>query len=582
MIPFLLATGERNCLDPITVSLPKPLLPVVNRPLIVYAVEFLASQGYRDIVVGLCEMADHIESTLGSGQRWNVQFQYLLQRHPSGIVDLLTRAASLLTETCLILPADLLVRFDIQAALDFHHAHGGPVTALLSPTASDHDRSPTLWLDQHHQIGGERSATARRGYDTGIYLIEPWLLKQLPQQQGDASGYQLLERLLDCGVEIRGCMIEGYWNPIANFEDFQTAQQDVLQGLMQGSVSTGKHQKNALLEKHYLEEKNVGAGIWRGVGAWLHPTVQITPPVVIGAGCRIDRHVELGPNVVIGANCIIDEGATVQESTILPETYIGKLLHVQQRVVQQQTLVEIPSGTFVDVADPLLLNSVDVTAPSTLFLRLLERLIALFLLMTLAPFMLIIGLVLWVNLGSTPIQLAERVGRKAALTRISHSVEPDVFTLYHFRVQNAAGASTWFSSWVERWELYRLPELWNVVCGDLALVGVKPLTREEDKQVEEPWQKKRYDHQAGVTGLWYTEMIAPTNFEEQCIVDAYHAATYSWRQDVWCLVQTPRAWAQRIYNARHQQRTDVQDERHLIYKRYAQLIDIQIRETDAR
>jgi len=278
MIPFLLATGERNCLDSITVSLSKPLLPVVNRPLIVYAVEFLASQGYRDIVVGLCEMADHIESTLGNGERWNVQLQYLLQRRPAGIVDLLRRAAALLTETCLILPADLLVRFDIQAALDFHRAHRGPVTALLSPTRGAQNCAPALWLDRHHRIGNKPSEGAVRCHDTGIYLIEAEFLK-LPPQQGDTHNYRLLETLCDAGTELYGCIIDGYWNPLATYGDFQAAQQDVLQGLMQNSAMTaGREQIKPLLEQHYLDEKANGPGIWRGSRAWLHPTVQITPP----------------------------------------------------------------------------------------------------------------------------------------------------------------------------------------------------------------------------------------------------------------------------------------------------------------
>jgi lipopolysaccharide/colanic/teichoic acid biosynthesis glycosyltransferase len=96
--------------------------------------------------------------------------------------------------------------------------------------------------------------------------------------------------------------------------------------------------------------------------------------------------------------------------------------------------------------------------------------------------------------------------------------------------------------WLEQWEGHRLPELWSVVCGELALVGVKPLTAAEESHLTEEWQMVRYQIAAGFTGLWYSQPNPEEQFDLLCMADSYQAATDSWQQALMYLGRTPLAW----------------------------------------
>jgi lipopolysaccharide/colanic/teichoic acid biosynthesis glycosyltransferase len=107
------------------------------------------------------------------------------------------------------------------------------------------------------------------------------------------------------------------------------------------------------------------------------------------------------------------------------------------------------------------------------------------------------------------------------------------------------GRLTALGRWLERWELCRLPELWSVLKGELALVGVKPLSAEEASGLTENWQQTRQGYREGFTGLWYVQTGRGDELDDVLIADAYYAATRNWQQDMTLLLRTPVAWWQR-------------------------------------
>ena len=115
----------------------------------------------------------------------------------------------------------------------------------------------------------------------------------------------------------------------------------------------------------------------------------------------------------------------------------------------------------------------------------------------------------------------------------------------------ANGALPSLGRWLERLEWDHLPALWNVLRGDLLLVGVKPLKPSEAAQVHEEWAQQRYQWPAGLTGLWYIqgqpEQMA--TLDDTLVADAYYAATRTWRDDLKLLARTPGAWLRRARSA---------------------------------
>jgi len=179
MQAILIATGENHKLLPLTGTMPTPMVPVVDRPAMVYAIELLARAGIRDIFVSLYDQADAIKSYFGNGERWNVNLYYLLQPNACGSAGAIKCAEHLFTESFLVLPADALVDLDIEAALAFHQAHGALATAILSQSAATKETVTHLAvIDTDGRVQPAlQSTTAGVEYlHTGAFIFEPAVL----------------------------------------------------------------------------------------------------------------------------------------------------------------------------------------------------------------------------------------------------------------------------------------------------------------------------------------------------------------------------------------------------------------------
>jgi len=606
MIPFVHTTSKNNCLYPLAAAMATPLLPIVNRPIMAYTVELLARYGYREIFVSLHHMTDHIEQQLGNGERWNVQLSYLLQRHSLPISSVLAHVADQLTETCLIIPADILVDFDIEAALAFHHAQGSEATVLLFPNKEAAKQMSTRASKEQQQLVLPATTAADEVANTQIYLLEPSALTKLQLSESHSEEAPLLTALLASGITVQGHVMDGYWNPLGSFAELQAAQQAVMQQVLgtanrapnrtlgesseesqddssddsQDDSSDDSQDDSSdvkrFIHELYAEGRQIAPGIWCGAATTIHPSVQLTAPVYIGQRCRIGRGVELGPGTIIGDNCMIDDNATIVQSTVMADTYVGQLTDLAERIVHQGLLIDSKTGEHVQITDPVLLGAVDVKTVDTIMWNAIERILAFIGFGLALPLILLCGSLLWLTEGGAIFTRVNRVGRKPKSLKLWSMNEPQLITLFHLRTRRADGSQSWFGAWLERTEIARLPELWHVVRHEIGLVGVKPLPREMAMLIVEPWQQKRYEFQAGFTGLWYTETAPDCDPYDLCLVDTYHATTHHWRIALRALRQTPRAWLWRM-RYHHAQRTGIRHTPQLLRNKVARLMNVELR-----
>jgi len=206
-------------------------------------------------------------------------------------------------------------------------------------------------------------------------------------------------------------------------------------------------------------------------------------------------------------------------------------------------MIDTQTSESIQVVDAFLLAPVTRAAIST---GRLERartvLLAVILLVIMLPAMLATFVLSALASRSFSLARAQRVGRRAADLRSAGGAQ--TFTLLAFQTYRGDGTQTSLGRWLDRWQLDRLPELLNVLQGDLALVGVKPLSQSEAAYLHEAWHFKRYDSPAGLTGLWYVQSPQDDNLDSTLIADAYYAATHTWRYDLRLLLQTPKVWLQ--------------------------------------
>jgi NDP-sugar pyrophosphorylase family protein len=546
MKALILATDEQQRLPVLTERRPGPLLPILDRPVIDSTLEILARSGHREILVSLYNRGGAIAAYIGSGKRWGVNIRYVIQRQAWGSAGSLKWAAGLLDETFLVLPGDALLDLDIDAALAFHRSHGGPATLILKqsviqPTGLHVADDGRITPANSNLVGGHTAAV------TGAYIFEPEILEHIAAHQPGSIIDDLLPHLLDAGIPVFGYEMAGYWNPLDTTDAFQQAQQVVLYSAYTQSLSEPPpHGPVERVRFPTLSGRQVAPGIWVGQNDSIHPSVKIAAPIFLGANCWIGREVELDSGSVIGSDVVIDEEATISASTVLSRTYVGQLVRINDRIVDLQTMIDAESGESIKVVDPFLLSTVgDQPVSRSWASQVAVGLVILPIIALLSPLLLIVWLLAFITSGGRPIARSRRLGHRISTITDDTASALHGFDLIHFQTRRADGSYLFLGRWMENLELHRLPELFNVLRGDLALVGVKPLLPEEVAQLDAEWHQQRHETRAGMTGLWYVQTEPNSDLDSIIVADVYYTATRTWRDDVALMVRTPAAWFRR-------------------------------------
>ncbi len=538
MQAIILATGEENRLRPLTDAMPTPMLPIVSRPTMSYSVELLKRQSFATIHVSLYRLAGSVEAYFGSGHRFGMPMNYILQKEAWGTAGALKWAESALTETFVVMPGGALVDCDLAAVIAQHEAQKSVVTLVVSRRGFG-QAEPLCW-DENGRV--TLQSTEQRGYATGVYIFSPQILQHIPKRVQFDIVKELLPALMAAHVPIDVYEMDGYWNPLLRFNDYYAAQKAYL-----ASAWGNKRALNGTppIRHAQLPGLQIADGIWVGRNNVIHPSVRLQPPVFIGDNCRIGRGVELGPEAVISQNVIIDDQATVQKSAILNHTYVGQLVNVENRFVNKKNMIDVASGQNTEVTDRFLL---DEAAPTTIglnFLLNVDRVFALFLILLTLPLTLAIGLFVLLTTGHF-FQKVKRVGTRMDSLGDGRSPEPYTFTMLQFRSRHEDGRYTPLGKLLERLDWQCIPQLWNILAGNIRFIGVKPLTVAQASLIQETWQQTRYEAMAGFSGLWYIQTDHSSDLDDIIIADAYYTATRNWQEDLKILLKTPKAWVKRI------------------------------------
>jgi NDP-sugar pyrophosphorylase family protein len=547
---LLLATAEEQKLSPLNDATPGPLLPILNQPVMARTIEILARAGHKRLQVSLCHVGSRIIAGFGNGKRWGVAIDYITQRQPWGTAGAIGWAGHLLHETTLVLPADAILDLDIAAALDFHTAQQSMVTMILhAPVAGYPAGAVRLGPDNRvAACNGEIEAQTEL-CSTGAYIIEPELLEHIPVQTMYDTDTQLIPALLEREDAVYGYRTSGYWNPLHSFESYQEAQRVFLHSACAAGLPAQVDPTLPRVRYPSIEGRQIAPGVWAGANHRIHPEARLIPPVCIGAGCWIGREATIGPEAVLGSHLMIDAEATVQHSTILKDAYVGQLVNLNHRIVQKTTIIDPRSAESVEVVDPFLL-AVNAEPVSRRGARITGFVIALLLLLVTLPLFLLISLIVYLVSDQSVFERTTAVGGQEQPSTQAATRQP--LRLLTFRTRQADGSLTTIGRRLTTMGLVRLPELWNVLTGDLALIGVKPLHPAEAAQLNEEWHQKRFDHPAGLTGLWYVQTDSRSSLDDVLVIDAYYAATHTWRDDLAILWQTPLAWLRRRRAARRE------------------------------
>jgi mannose-1-phosphate guanylyltransferase/phosphomannomutase len=313
MKAVVMAGGEGSRLRPLTLQRPKPLVPVVNKPVMQHILELLKRHGIYDIVVTLHYLADEIEAYFGDGSDFGVNLTYTIEETPLGTAGSVKKAHDLLADdTFLIISGDALTDIDLTAFIQYHRQKEAEATLCLVRVESPLEYGVVI-TDAQGRIRRflekpEWSEVFSDTVNTGIYCLEPSVLDYMePEKIYDWSG-DIYPRMLQERKPLFGYQATGYWCDIGNLAQYRQAQADALSGRVEVEIP-GQRQGRDL--------------IWIGAGTEVAADVKIQEPAVIGANCRVKKGAVIEEFSVVGDNCIVGVDSRVIGGTVFNGTYMG-------------------------------------------------------------------------------------------------------------------------------------------------------------------------------------------------------------------------------------------------------------------
>jgi mannose-1-phosphate guanylyltransferase/phosphomannomutase len=336
MKAVVMAGGEGSRLRPLTLHRPKPLVPVVNKPVMQHILELLARHGIHEIVVTLHYMADAIEEYFGNGSDFGVHLQYTVEDTPLGTAGSVKKAQEKLgNEPFLIISGDALTDVDLTALIRFHQQRHSMATLCLTRVESPLEYGVVI-TDRSGRIRRflekpEWSEVFSDTVNTGIYVLEPEVLDYMePDRVYDWSG-DIFPRMLKEKKPLFGHETPGYWCDIGSLYEYRRAQIDALQGKVKVEIPGTKRPDRE---------------IWVGPGTEIEPDVEIQEPVLIGAGCRIKRGAVIEEFSVIGDNCIVGAGTRIVGGILFNGVYLGDHARVRAGIIGPHSILS--RGTSVE------------------------------------------------------------------------------------------------------------------------------------------------------------------------------------------------------------------------------------------
>ena len=308
----IMAGGEGSRLRPLTCDRPKPMVTVMNVPVMEHIINLLKKHSLTDIAVTLQYLPAQIKEYFDDGRDFGVNLHYFTEDTPLGTAGSVRNAASFLDETFLVISGDALTDFNLTKILQFHRLRGSIATLVLSRQESPVEYGVVV-TDKKDKIvrfleKPDWSEVFSDTVNTGIYVLEPEIFSYFEQGIKFDFSKDLFPLLMQEGQELYGQVMTGYWCDIGNLEQYRQAHRDFLMGKL-------------TLE---LKEKEVEPGIWLGERTQIADTVQIEGPVVIGAGSRLLQGAVIKDYTVLGEDTIIEEDASLKRSILWKGCYIGK------------------------------------------------------------------------------------------------------------------------------------------------------------------------------------------------------------------------------------------------------------------
>ena len=298
----VLVGGKGTRLRPLTLAVPKPLLPTAGLPFLTHLLSRIAEAGIEHVILGTSYKAETFEAEFGDGARLGLQMEYVTEDEPLGTGGGIANVASTLrNDTVMVFNGDVLSGVDLTAMLDSHHQRDADVTMYLvrvgDPRAfgsvpTDADGNVLAFLEKTEDPPTDQ-------INAGCYIFKREILDRIPRGREVSVEREVFPALLAGGAKVCGFVDSGYWRDMGTPEDFVRGSADLVRGLAPSPALGGRRGESLV-----------------------HDDATVAPGAVLVGGTVVGSGAQIGPGVRLDGAVIFD-GATVEAGAVVERSIIG-------------------------------------------------------------------------------------------------------------------------------------------------------------------------------------------------------------------------------------------------------------------
>jgi NDP-sugar pyrophosphorylase family protein len=320
MKAVILAGGEGTRLRPLTLTLPKPVVPVVDRPFLTHQLDLLSRVGVTEIVFSIAYQPERVRRVFGDGEHIGRRIHYAVEETPLGTGGAVRNAVPYLDDTTIVFNGDVLTDVDLPAVVERHRQSGARATLVLTPVANP-SAYGLVETDAHGRVlrfieKPQPSEITTDTINAGIYVLDTSSLDLMPGGVNYSIERGFFPGLLQRGDHVGAFVHRGYWIDIGTPEKYLQVHRDILGGRFPVPLD----------------------GVARG-GGYVHREAavdegaELAGPFYIGPGCDVRAGAVIGPDAVLTRDVTVEPGARVRDSVVWHGTRIGEGADVQGALV---------------------------------------------------------------------------------------------------------------------------------------------------------------------------------------------------------------------------------------------------------
>lgn len=566
----ILAGGEENRLPPLTNYHPMWMLPIINRSLIEFTIDFLRKNGIEEVMIIMSEN-DEIPYKLKEHKTPDIHFH--IKEKPRGTAGSIKDVEKFIgEETFIVINSNVFIEdISLSKAIEFHHKMktvavvGVQKDVRRKKVRESVDIAPDGKIESFHITYSsiDRGSPWR---SNGIYIFDPVVLKFIDKNNYMDIKEQLIPALQSESLDVFAYEIEGSYQCIDSVNDYIGVQREIL--LESNNKSPYLEDKEELIER-----------VWMGKDVKISPKAYLLGPIVIGDGCTIEDWAQIIGPAVIGNRCRISQEILIRESILLNGIYLSSGSKIEYSIIGENT--NVPNNSHIKnmialnglkIGDANLIPSdygvkgtVDLSGitPVThnvykITKRIMDVVLSAGGIILLLPLFLLIAIILKIDSPGPLFYTQMRCGIKGKLfgmikfrTMVANAEELHKELISKkdidgpmFKLVNDPRV-TRFGNVLRKTSLDELPQLFNVLKGEMSLVGPRPLIMDEMK-FSPSWRDIRLKVKPGITGLWQVQGRSEASFHDWIRYDVYYVKNQSLWLDIKILFKTVKVVLRKV------------------------------------